>query len=78
MLFVRGSIEAINKAIVHAGLDVYVELPVEKALEHIRKLKAEYSKVLDIYRRELTNLAQYYAALRSAVEQAITRQQAQQ
>lgn len=75
-VFIPVEVKKIDSVIIHAGLDVYVQLPVDKAIEHVRNLRADLSKVADAYRRELAALTQYYLALRSAVEQAL--QQARQ
>ena len=60
-----------TKVVIHAGLDVYVEVPIEKALRIIRERQAEASKVLDAYRRELVNAVATYQQLRGILEQAI-------
>ncbi len=75
-VFVRGEIKPIERVLLHAGLDIFIELEKDKALEVIREEKSATSKLLDSYNRELAQLTQYYMALRSAVEQAL--QQAQQ
>ncbi len=75
-VFIPASVKRIETVLVHAGLDVYVMLPLERALEHVRALRADLSKVVDAYRRDLATLTQYYNALRAAVEQALQRQQA--
>lgn len=75
-VFVKGSIKPIERVLLHAGLDVFIELDKNKALEVIREEKSATSKLLDSYNRDLTQLTQYYVALRSAVEQVL--QQAQQ
>ncbi|BEP18073.1 hypothetical protein PYJP_14250 [Pyrofollis japonicus] len=79
-VFVRGTIMPIDRVLLHAGLDVFIEVGRDKALEVIREEKSSTSKLLDGYNRELAQLTQYYAALRSAVEQALqqARQQGQQ
>jgi prefoldin alpha subunit len=73
-VFIPVSVKKIEQVLVHAGLDVYVLLPLDRALEHVRALRADLSRVVDAYRRELAALTQYYTALRSAVEQALQRQ----
>jgi len=75
-VFVKGLIKPIERVLLHAGLDVFIELDRGKALEVIREEKSATSKLLDNYNRDLAQLTQYYVALRSAVEQAL--QQAQQ
>ena len=75
-VFVRGEIKPIERVLLHAGLDIFIELEKDKALEVIREEKSATSKLLDSYNRELAQLTQYYMTLRSAVEQAL--QQAQQ
>ncbi len=59
------------KVVVHLGLDVYAEMPVEKAIRVIREKQAETSKTLDAYRRELLNAVNTYQQLRAALEQAL-------
>ncbi len=70
-VLVRGSIKPLDRVIVHAGLNVFVELPHEKAVEHVREQRAAVSKLLDTYNRELGKLTQYYTALRAAVERSL-------
>ncbi|ALL00514.1 hypothetical protein Pyrde_0464 [Pyrodictium delaneyi] len=70
-VLVRASIKPLEKILVHVGLDLFVEVPHEKALKFIREERASTSKLLDAYQRELAKLTQYYAALRSAVEQSL-------
>ncbi len=71
---VKGSIKPIERAIVHVGLNIFVEVDREKAIEIIRKERMSASKLLEMYSRELSKVTQYYSALRSAVEQALTAQ----
>ncbi len=73
-VFIPVHVLRLEKVLLHVGLDVFVVMDVDKAIEHIRALRADLSKVADTYRRELTGLTQYYLALRSAVEQALQRQ----
>jgi len=75
-VLVKASIGPVERLLVHAGLNIFVDLPRDKALEVIRDEKASLSKLLDGYRREYGRIAEYYTALRSAVEQAL--QQVQQ
>jgi prefoldin alpha subunit len=70
-VFVRAQVKSVERLLVHVGLNLFVDVPREKALEYIREEKALLSKMLDNYRQEYGKLAQYYAALRSAVEQAL-------
>jgi len=67
----RGTVKPLDKVIVHAGLDVFVEVSYDKAVDVVRKEKAEVSKLLDSYNREIARLGQYYAALRAAIEQSL-------
>ncbi|AEM38852.1 prefoldin, alpha subunit [Pyrolobus fumarii 1A] len=60
-----------SKVLIHAGLDVFVEVPIDKALEIIRQRQAETAKTLDAYRRELMNALGAYQQLRAMLEQAI-------
>ena len=60
-----------DKLLIHLGLDLYAELPREKALDLIRDERAKTARLLDNYRRELMSVAQYYQNLRAAVEQAV-------
>ena len=77
-IFVPVEVKRLEKVLVHVGLDVYVLMGLDKAVEHVREARASLSKVADTYRRELAAALQYYTALRNAVEQAIARQQARQ
>jgi len=74
-VLVRASIKPLERVVVHAGLDIFVEVSREKALAFLREERASMSKLLDAYRRELAKLTQYYTALRSAVEQALQTEQ---
>jgi len=67
----RGSLKPLERIIVHAGKNVFVEVGYDKAVELVRREKAEVSKLLDAYRREIAKLTQYYAALRAAIEQSL-------
>lgn len=69
---VRGAIKPLDKVIVHAGSNIFVEVGYDKAVEVVRREKAEVSKTLDAYKQEIAKLSQYYTALRAAVEQAIS------
>lgn len=71
-VLVHGAIKPLERVVVHAGLNVFVELPHEKAVEYVREQRAAVSKLLDTYNRELGKLTQYYTALRTAVERSIT------
>ncbi len=73
-VFVPAEVKRIEKVLVHVGLDVYVLMDLDKAIGHVRDMRASLSKVADAYRRELGAVLQYYTALRSAVEQALARQ----
>ncbi len=75
-VLLRATISQVERVMVHVGLNLFVDVPRDKALEYIRDEKALLSKLLDRYRQEYGRIAQYYTALRSAVEQAL--QQAQQ
>ena len=66
------------KVLVHAGLDVFVELPIDKALRVIREKQADVSKAVDQYRRELMQALAAYQQLRGVLEQAIRGQQRSQ
>ncbi|ABM81420.1 prefoldin subunit alpha [Hyperthermus butylicus] len=70
-VLVPASIKKLERILVHAGLNVFVEVDREKALEYLRDEKAALSKLLDAYSREYARLAQYYSALRSAIESAL-------
>ncbi|KSW11668.1 hypothetical protein CF15_02280 [Pyrodictium occultum] len=76
-VLVRASVKPLEQVIVHAGLDVFVELPRDKALAFLREERASVSRLLDAYRRELAKLTEHYVALRSAVEQALQAAQQQ-
>jgi len=65
------------KVLVHAGLDVFIEVPIQKALEIVRGRQAEIAKVLDRYRRELANAVATYQQLRGVLEQALRAAQGQ-
>ena len=62
-----------KKIIYHVGLDIYMELPRDKVVELIREERANVARIADMYRRELAQASQYYAVLRAAVEQAVSR-----
>ena len=68
---VRGAVRPLDTVIVHVGLNIFVEMKYDKAVEFVREEKAGLSKLLDAYSREIARLTQYYNALRSAIEQAI-------
>jgi prefoldin alpha subunit len=68
----RGEIRPLEKLIIHAGMNVFVEVGYDKAVEFVRREKAEVSKLLDAYNREIAKLSQYYAALRAAIEQSLS------
>lgn len=68
---VPGSIKPSERVVVHAGLNIFVEVSHEKALAIIRDERATVAKVAEAYRRELAKILNYYSALRSAVEQAL-------
>lgn len=70
-VLVRGAIEPLDRVIIHAGLNVFIEVTREKALEVLREERASLSKLLNTYTQELGKIAQYYNALRAAVEQAL-------
>jgi len=72
-VYVRAKIIESEKIIYHVGLDVYMELSRDKVVELIREERANVARIADVYRRELAQASQYYAALRAAVEQAVSR-----
>ncbi len=67
----RGELKPLEKVIVHAGLNIYIEVGHSKAVEIVREERASLSKLLDAYNREIARLTQYYAALRAAIEQSL-------
>lgn len=71
-VYVRAKILESEKVIYHVGLDVYMELSRDKVVELIREERATVARIADVYRRELAQASQYYAALRAAVEQALS------
>ena len=66
------------RVLVHAGLDVFVELPIDRALKVIRERQADVSRVLDRYRRELMEAVSTYQQLRGLLEQVLRSRQASQ
>jgi prefoldin alpha subunit len=74
----RGTVKPLEKLIVHAGSNIFVEVGYEKAVDIVRREKAEVSKLLDAYRQELAKLTQYYTALRTAIEQTLAAAQTPQ
>ncbi len=66
-----------TRVVVHAGLDVFIEVPIQKALEIVRDRQAELAKLLDRYRRELASAVATYQQLRSVLEQALRAAQSQ-
>ena len=70
-VLVRAKVLPVEKAVIHAGLNIFVEVPREKALEVVREERASLSKLAEAYRGELAKLSEYYSALRAAVEQAL-------
>ncbi len=76
LVVARAAVKPLEKVIVHAGLNVFVELPFDKALDMVRDERSRLSKLADTYRSELAKMAQYYEALRAAVEQALAQAQA--
>ena len=76
LVVARAAVKPLEKVIVHAGLNVFVELPFDKALDMVRDERSRLSKLADTYRSELAKMVQYYEALRTAVEQALAQAQA--
>jgi len=76
-VYARAKILESKKIIYHVGLDIYMELPRDKVVELIREERANVARIADMYRRELTQASHYYATLRAAVEQAMSRAQQQ-
>jgi len=70
-VIVAGTVKPLDKVIVHAGLNVFVEVDLGRALNIVREERASVSKLLDTYSRELAKLTQYYNALQSAIQQAL-------
>ena len=77
-VIVRGEIKPLDKVIIHAGLNVFIEVNREKALEILREERANLSKLLNVYNQELSKIVQYYNALKAAVEQSLATAQQQQ
>ncbi|HIQ55482.1 MAG TPA: prefoldin subunit alpha [Pyrodictium sp.] len=76
-VYARAKILESKKIIYHVGLDIYMELPRDKVVELIREERANVARIADMYRRELAQASHYYATLRAAVEQAVSRAQQQ-
>jgi prefoldin alpha subunit len=77
-VIVRGEIKPLDKVIIHAGLNVFIEVNREKALEILREERANLSKLLNVYNQELSKIVQYYNALKAAVEESLATAQQQQ
>jgi len=71
----RGTVRPMDKLIVHAGKNIFVEVGYDKAVEFVRREKAEVSKLLNAYNSEIAKLSQYYTALRAAIEQSLAPRQ---
>ncbi len=76
-VIVRGEIKPLDKVIIHAGLNVFIEVNRERALEILREERANLSKLLNVYNQELSKIVQYYNALKAAVEQSLATAQQQ-
>ncbi len=76
-VIVRGEIKPLDKVIIHAGLNVFIEVNRERALEILREERANLSKLLNVYNQELSKIVQYYNALKAAVEQSLATVQQQ-
>lgn len=77
-VIVKGEIKPLDKVIIHVGLNVFIEVSREKALEVLREERANLSKLLNVYNQELSKIVQYYNALKAAVEHSLATAQQQQ
>lgn len=60
-----------NKVITHIGLEYYVELPLDKAIEVLGKKESDVKKAVESLQKELNNAVKYYRQLQAIINTAI-------
>ena len=67
-----------NKVITHIGLEYYVELPLDKAIEVLSKKENDVKKAIESLQGELNNAVRYYRQLQAIINTAIAQARRQQ
>ncbi|MCD6428017.1 MAG: prefoldin subunit alpha [Desulfurococcales archaeon] len=60
-----------DKVITHIGLEYYVELPLDKAVEVLSKKESDVKKAIEALQSELSNAVKYYRQLQAIVNAAL-------
>ena len=60
-----------DRVIAHIGLEYYVELPLDKAIEVLSKKESDVKKAIDALQSELNNAVRYYRQLQAIVNAAL-------
>ena len=67
----KARLEVSDHVIVHIGLDYYVELPLEKAMNILVSIEKDIKETINALQRELSNAATYYQQLQAIVSKAL-------
>jgi len=67
----KARLEFTDKVIVHVGLDYYVEVPLEKAMDVLVNIEKDLRDTINTLQRELNNATIYYQQLQSIVNKAL-------
>ena len=60
-----------DKVITHIGLEYYVELPPDKAVEVLSKKESDVKKAIEVLQSELSNAVKYYRQLQAIINAAL-------
>ena len=61
-----------DKVITHVGLEYYVELTLDKAIEVLSKKENDIKKAIEALQAELNNAVRYYRQLQAIINAALT------
>lgn len=61
-----------DKVITHIGLEYYVELPLDKAVEVLSKKESDVKRAIEALQSELSNAVKYYRQLQAIINAALT------
>ncbi|MEM2004809.1 MAG: prefoldin subunit alpha [Zestosphaera sp.] len=70
-VLIRASPQSVERVITHVGLEYYVELPLDKALEVLSGREREYRGFADELQKELVKAVRHYERLENLVNSII-------
>lgn len=73
LVLIRAKPLSKDKVVIHVGVNYYVEMGLEEAMEVLSRIEREGKEVLATLQRELNNALTYYQQLQGLVSQALSR-----